>query len=238
MKTMRLHASQLKKLRFPRTCCCCLAPIDHDGKIQTLSATSQDQEYKLKIPTCVECQWHWDTAQEHASRGARREFGAGGFFAMVIAIAMFGDLRRIDETWGWQRTGLHVGFWVLLLLIVAAIFMWIPQWRSRPKTPPGHAPFHLAPVSFVALTADHALGLKYANPEAQSQFEALNDALIHKPRVKQIYGGIAVAAAFIAWTIYLVADGFTWWSLATGFGALGGLAQWSEAYAPKEPSQE
>lgn len=50
--------------------------------------------------------------------------------------------------------------------------------------------------------------------------------------------GIVVFIGFSLWTIYLLRDGFTWWSILTGLFALGGLMQpviaWQEISSHRE----
>jgi hypothetical protein len=249
MATLRIRALSLSRLEFPKQCSCCLTALDHDGMVQSLTARreltldakkegapAKKIEFKktIHIPTCPECQQHWKLAEEHATRGVEREMKVAGPILGVIAVfAIWSQSGEIDSAW-WIR-GL---LWALALIVVAAFTIWLPQLLRRPRSKKGHVPFHKVPVWIDPnpLAPANGLLLHVANKEFARQIAAQNGSLVIRPSWKMILIGVGATCGFLALTIYLLTDGFSWWSVATGLGVLIGLVVWWSAFdgPPKE----
>ncbi len=181
------------------------------------------------IPACAECRKHWAETEKWLADSTRVEVAIGGAIGGPIMFAFLWDKIALLPT--------------IVLIILLGIIIFLISFARRPKDRPGHVSGSIAPAT--ADFADGQLKINFANAEFARRFHGEEAAAATPPpppfRVYSwgsLLGGMVLFAAFGAWTAYICRNGFSWWSIASGWIALGGLVLIFASFSPEPPGND
>lgn len=177
------------------------------------------------VPCCSACREHWAETEKWQTGSTDVEMKIFGSVGAGVAFAFI---------WG------KLAFWpAIATIVVLGVILFLVNFARSPKSKPGHASGTTVPAT--AGFADGQLSINFENGEFVRRFLGENVTATSPPPPFKVYSwgsllaGLATFALFAAWTAYVCRDGFSWWSIATGWGACAGLVRMFAALAP-DPS--